>query len=244
MRRVAVRISSTIVRKMRTAPPTDRTSDAGSLLFGKTRGRLLAWLYARPDERFYLRQLVALTGVALGAVQRELQLLTRAELVIRQVEGRQVYFQANQAAPIFPELQRLLVKTFGAAAVISGALAPVRESIEVAFLYGSAAKGTMTSQSDIDLLVVGRVSLTDVVVTLAAAQRQLGREVNPSVYPPAEFRKKLRAGHHFLTSVLREPKMYVAGTEHDLDRLAEVRLADAASDQPRRDRRPPRRGRA
>ena len=212
-------------------------SSPGTLLFGKARGRLLAWLYARPDERFYLRQLVALTGVAQGAVQREVQLLTAAGLLTRRVEGRQVYYQANRASPIFPEMQRILLKTFGAADVMRRALAAIADLIEIAFIHGSVAKGTADAGSDIDLLVVGRISFSHLVTTLAPAQRELGREINPTVYPREEFRKKLRAGHHFVNSVLRDPKIFIMGTEHDLGRLAEVRLADAAPNQRTRNRR-------
>lgn len=46
-------------------------------------------------------------GGAVGAVQRELELLTGSGLVRREVRGKQVYFQANQKAAIFPELQGL-----------------------------------------------------------------------------------------------------------------------------------------
>jgi predicted nucleotidyltransferase len=206
-------------------------------LFGKSRGRLLAWLYARPDERFYLRQLVALTGVAQGAVQREVQLLTAAGLLTRHVEGRQVYYEANRASPIFSDLQRILLKTFGAADVIRRALAAIGDAIEVAFIYGSVARGTAGAGSDIDLLVIGRVSFSQLVTTLAPAQRELGREINPAVYPREELRKKLRTGHHFLSSLLRDPKIFIMGTEHDLGRLAEVRLVDASPNQRARDRR-------
>jgi predicted nucleotidyltransferase len=199
-------------------------------LFGKSRGRLLAWLYARPDERFYLRQLVALTGVAQGAVQREVQLLTAAGLLTRHVEGRQVYYEANRASPIFSDLQRILLKTFGAADVIRRALAAIGDAIEVAFIYGSVARGTAGAGSDIDLLVIGRVSFSQLVTTLAPAQRELGREINPAVYPR-------EAGHHFLSSLLRDPKIFIVGTEHDLGRLAEVRLVDASPNERARDRR-------
>src|SRR5216683_6694336 len=90
----------------------------GAVLFGKTRGLLLAWLYGHPDQRFYLRHLVRETGAAQGAAQRELRLLTEAGLVTRSVEGRQVYFQANRESPVYFELKQLLLKTVGAAEVI------------------------------------------------------------------------------------------------------------------------------
>jgi DNA-binding transcriptional ArsR family regulator len=216
---------------MRTVSKPAISSAVGALLFGKARGRLLAWLYAHPDQRFYLRQLVALTGVAQGSVQREVLLLTGAGLLTRHVEGRQVYYQANRASSIFADLQRILLKTFGAAEVIRHALAAIEDRIEIGFIYGSMAKGTAGAGSDIDLLVVGQVSFSEVVTALAPAQRELGREINPTVYPQEELRKKVRVGHHFLSSVLREPKIFVMGTEHDLGRLAKVRLADRSPNQ-------------
>lgn len=86
-------------------------ADAATVLFGSTRRRILGWLLGHPDEAFYLRQIVRNTGAALGAAQRELEQLTGAGLLLRTVQGRQVYFQANRSAPIFPELQGLFAKT-------------------------------------------------------------------------------------------------------------------------------------
>jgi predicted nucleotidyltransferase len=235
----------TIVREMSTeGAARSYSADPGALLFGRTRGHLLSRLYGNPDGRFYLRQLVRETGAAQGGVQRELQLLTNAGLVTRTVEGRQVYFQANQNSPVFPELQKLLFKTIGATGVIGDALTSVGDAIEVAFIYGSAAKGTMRSGSDIDLLVVGHASFRDIATALGQAQHLLHREINPTVYPVEEFRKKIRTGHHFLTSVMREPKVFIIGNEDVVDRLAEKRMVDTTQNERSRNRRSSRRRRS
>lgn len=107
----------TIVRVLDTVVPVLGTTvaapvlDPAAVLFGATRRRVLGWLLGHPDEAYYLRELVRQTGAAVGAVQRELQQLTAAGLVHRDVRGKQVYFQANRDAAIFPELQRLFAKT-------------------------------------------------------------------------------------------------------------------------------------
>ena len=95
------------------ATPPAEFADAATVLFGTTRRRILGWLLGHPDESFYLRQIVRNSGAALGAAQRELEQLTGAGLLLRSVQGRQVYFQANRAAPIFPELQGMFAKTEG-----------------------------------------------------------------------------------------------------------------------------------
>jgi predicted nucleotidyltransferase len=206
-----------------------KQGDLAAALFGKTRREVLALLFSRADESFYLREVVRRAAVGSGAVQRELQRLADVGIVVRRVRGRQVYYQANRQCPVFPELQGLLVKTAGVTDVLRVALAGLVDRIRVAFLYGSMAKGTARSDSDVDVLVVGDATFAEVVSALSSAQERLGRDVNPSVYPRGEFSRKLAQGHHFLSSVLREPKVFLLGDEHELARLAKGRMARRAS---------------
>jgi predicted nucleotidyltransferase len=196
--------------------PHDRI---GEVLFGRTRRAVLALLYGHADEEFYLREIIRAAGAGQGAMQRELGLLVGAGLVLRRAHGRQVYFRANPENPIYKELRGLLLKTAGVADVLREALAPLAASISVAFVYGSVARGEERRASDVDLLVVGDASFAALAQALAPAQRRLGREVNPTVFTPAEFRQKLTAGHHFLRSVTEREKLFLFGNEHDLRRL-------------------------
>jgi predicted nucleotidyltransferase len=190
-------------------------------LFGKTRQTLLALLYGRADREHLQENLIELAGLGRGTVQRELDFLARAGVVRRTVRGRQVYFQANPDCPIYAELRGLVVKTAGVADELRVALAPVAARIRVAFIYGSMAKGTERRASDVDVMVIGDVSFEEASEALAGVQRTIGREVNPSVYAPADFRSKLAARHHFLRTVVRSEKIFLIGDEHELDRLAE-----------------------
>jgi len=213
-------------------------SDAATVLFGGTRRRVLGWLLGHADEAYYLRQIARLTGAGLGAVQRELEQLTAAGLVQRTARGRQVYFQANRDAPVFPELRSIFAKTVGLADVLREALAPLADRGLVAFIFGSAARGELRAASDIDLVVVGEIEFATVVGALAQAHERLGRDVNPSVYPPAEFRDKLARKHHFLTSIMREPRVFIIGGDDELVGLGAKRLGREAPDEPSRDPRP------
>jgi predicted nucleotidyltransferase len=191
------------------------------LLFGSVRREVLALLLGHPDERFYFRELLRAVGGGSGAVQRELKQLVDAGLAIREADGNQVYFSANREAQIFPELQAIIEKTAGAADVLRSALATFvsKGRIELALIYGSVAAGKQSSTSDVDLLVVGNVSLADLVPALRHAEARLRREVSVSVYPATEFRKKVKQGA-FLKRVLKGPKLLVAGDERELERLA------------------------
>ena len=203
-----------------------RTSEPSSVLFGKTRRRVLGLLFGHPEQTYYLRQIVRLTGSAQGAVQQELAKLTRAGLLRRTAQGRTVHFQANRDSPIFPELQTLLLKTAGLVDVIREALAPLEDRIRAAFVFGSAARGELRNESDVDLFVVGDVSFDAVAHALGPAQERLGRDVNPTVYPPAEFRRTVEDRHHFVPNVLREPRLDVIGGSDELEGLGAQRLGN------------------
>jgi len=203
------------------------TDEIASSLFGRTRRNILALLFGRPDEAFYLRQLARETGAGVGAVQRELAGLTRAGLITRTPRGIQVFFQADRSSPVFSEIKSLMEKTTGLADVVRSALAELdaRGLVAFAFLYGSVATGTHGPSSDVDLMIIGDTKLLELIPAVREAQDRLGREINPSVYPVAELQDRLKARDHFISRVLERPKIMLIGTENELERLAGESLA-------------------
>jgi predicted nucleotidyltransferase len=200
--------------------------DLGSTLFGKTRRAVLALTYGRPEESFHLRRIARFAATGQGVLQRELQQLTAVGLLTRRVSGRQTYYQADRACPIFEELRSVVTKTAGLSDVLRDALVPLGERVTVAFVFGSFAQGTQRAGSDVDVLVVGQVTFGELTEALAPVQERLSREVNPTVYPRREFQEKVRARQHFVTRVLASPKLFLVGNERELEQLAQERLAD------------------
>jgi len=186
-------------------------------LFGRARREILALLFGHPDESFYLRQIARLAKTGQGAAQRELKRMADAGLLQRETRGRQVYFQAQPRCPVFRELRSLFSKTAGACEILRDALRPLAGRIRAAFLFGSVARGGQRRGSDVDVLVVGDATFGEVVSALRPAQEKLRREVNPVVYPPAEFRSKRAQGHPFLAEVLGGEKIFLIGDERELE---------------------------
>ena len=199
-------------------------------LFGKIRSQILALLLTHPDEPYYLREVARRIAASPGTVQRELEWLTQLGLLRKTIRGPHTYYQADASHPLFPELQRLMVKTAGAGDIIRRALLPSQTDIRVAFLYGSFASGEIRGRSDIDLLIIGNVSFSRIAEALSSAQQELGREINPAVYSEEEFAAKLAQKHHFLTSVMLGPKIFVLGTLDELTRLASTGMDRSAPD--------------
>ncbi len=187
-----------------------------SQLLGSTRAAVLGTLYLHPETALHVRELARVTGASPGSLHRELRALAELGLLERGEAGRQVYYRANRACPVFEELAGLLRKTSGLADVLREALAPLAASIVAAFVYGSVAAGREGPRSDVDVMVLGRAGFAEVVGALAPVQEVLRREVNPTVLSPAEFAKRRKASDGFVATLLREPKIWLIGDEHEL----------------------------
>lgn len=188
------------------------------LLFGTYRQRVLSLLLLHPDSSYYVRELARLTGTSAGTLHKELTRLAQAGLLLRQEQGNQVRYQANQACPVFPELAGLFRKTSGLVDVLADALRSLAD-ISLAFVFGSMARGDEQPGSDVDLMVIGSPAFGDVVKALYPAQEILQREINPVIYSPQEAVGRIAAGDSFIRELLAKPKLWVIGTEHDLGKL-------------------------
>ena len=186
------------------------------LLFSSYRRQVLGLLLLRPDDSLYVRQIARLTGVPAGSLHRELAALESAGLLLREPFGNQVRYRANRANPIYAELAEIFRKTSGLADLIRDALAPLADRISTAFVFGSIARETAAANSDVDVCVLGDVTLVQVVGALAPLHERLGRVVNPVVMTLAEFRKQLKTGDRFIRRLASEPKLFVIGNADDL----------------------------
>lgn len=201
-----------------TTPPPNPPAATGiaDALFTGTQQRVLALMFGQPGRSFFTKELIDLAGVGSGAVQRELARLQHSGLVTRTTIGNRKHYQANADAPIFAELCGIARKILGPAAVLRDALAPLANALPLALVYGSVASGHDTARSDIDVLLVSdTLTLEQVYEALAPAEQQLGRPVSPTLYTPAEFRRRLAQGNPFLLKLLAGDTMPLMGDKDE-----------------------------
>lgn len=184
-----------------------------SALFSQTQQRVLSLLFGQPDRAFGTVELIRLAGSGSGAVQREVARLVAAGLVTSMSAGRQKSYRANHASPIFAELRGIVQKTAGVPEILREALGEL-SGVSFAVLYGSVAKGSDKTTSDIDVLVVSdSLALEELYLGLEPAERRLGRRVSPTLYTSSEYRKRRREKHAFLTKVLSGAHEVLVGNE-------------------------------
>ena len=189
-------------------------------LFPGTKRKILALFFLNSDQEYYFSEVVRLTKTRQGVVQRELKSLTEAGLLKSEKRGRQKYYSANKANPIYVDLRNIVFKTFGAIGQIQKVLEPLKEKIKLAFIYGSFARGEETSKSDIDLFAVTSLRLDQLISLISDLEESLSREINPYLITERELKRKLQSNNHFIKSVLDSDKEFITGTEDDLRELA------------------------
>lgn len=198
------------------------------LLFGGTRQRVLAVLLLRPDASFHLRELARVTDSHAGTLGRELDKLTEAGLLLRAQHGNQMHYRANTGNLLFDDLASMFRKTHGVVPALREALDPLVDRIVLAWVFGSIALGRETDHSDIDLLVLGDVGFADLVQAVHPVEAELRREVNPVLYSPGEFVRRVQAGEAFAQELLEKPKLFVMGDRDDVAKFVGVPAATGA----------------
>jgi predicted nucleotidyltransferase len=70
----------------------------------------------------------------------------------------------------FAVLVEIFAKTVGVFEVLGSALEKLSAEISVAFVYGSLPRQEESAESDVDLMIVGSVSLDDVLTQMPAVE--------------------------------------------------------------------------
>jgi hypothetical protein len=68
-------------------------------------------------------------------------------------------------------------------------------------------------------MVVGSVSLDELLEQLSPLERVLRRPVNPAVYSEKELREKLQRNNYFLKSIQKGKNLFLIGDEHEFRQL-------------------------
>jgi predicted nucleotidyltransferase len=189
-------------------------------LFSKTRRELLAATFGQPARWWYLSELAKHLSTTPSSLQRELESLVSSGILRQRRDGKRTYFQAEKELPIFDELRTIFMKTLGVADALKSDLAKFGDRIRCSFIYGSVARHEEHALSDVDLIVIGSVRLSDLSPALRILEKRFKREFNVKCYSPEEFRKKVEERNHFVLNILKKEKIFLQGDKNALESLA------------------------
>ena len=184
------------------------------ILSSRVRSEIFRLLFGLSDKELHVREIERRTGLSIATVRQELKKLLQMELLLARRDGNRLYYRGNKEHPLFPDIQSMVLKTVGIVEPLKEVLD--KESVNIAFIFGSVANNREGAASDLDLMVIGTVGLRTVSGWLSGISEKIGREINPHVLSLKEYKKRKRAREHFLNRVMESAKIFIKGSEDDL----------------------------
>ena len=192
------------------------------LFTSRVRVRLLTLFITHPSESFYIRQITRITGETYNNIRQELQNLAALGFIQEERQANALYYKVNTEHFLFPEIKILILKTEAVGDRLREALSTLG-NIQVAFLYGSTAKGTDFPSSDIDLMVIGEVNLDVLDKMINTIEEEIGRTVNYTLFSAKEWQNRVKQRNSFVKDVFIHKKIFLLGDINDLSAIGKGR---------------------
>lgn len=181
------------------------------LFTSRARVKVLETFLLNKNKEFHTRDLARRTCISPPYVMKELHNLKDLGILVEKREGNMVFYTINKSSSIVEDLKRMFLKTESVGKELFAVLDKDREKIKYALIYGSFAKGTEVTSSDIDLLVIGEVRENNILESVMKAQSRIGREINYIVWTEKAFLEKAGQKIALLREVSRTPVIMIIG---------------------------------
>ena len=151
--------------------------------------RILAELLLSPNE-FTMSELARTTGAPLPTIQREIERLDLAGIVISRKVGRTRLVKADEEYPLYDPLAKIIAATHGPATLITKTFSPLT-GVDKILIFGSWAarmagvKGPFPR--DVDVMLIGDVNRLDAYDAAGGLAKRIGREINVMIVSPQRW---------------------------------------------------------
>ena len=193
------------------------------ILSSRTRAEIFKLLFGIKEEELHIREIARRTKLNDRTIRQELNKLLKLDLVFSRKDSNRVYYRANKTNPLYPDIHSLVLKSAGLRDVLWDALND--KSIKIAFVFGSISEGRETSESDVDLFVIGSMGMRKISTLLSGTTDKIRREINTHVMSEDEIKKRYVSKDHFINNVIKSKKLFIIGNEDDLKAVVGKRLA-------------------
>ncbi|MFA4818113.1 MAG: nucleotidyltransferase domain-containing protein [Parcubacteria group bacterium] len=162
--------------------------------------KVLAYFLLNYEAEMYLNEMADKFAVNRGNLSRKLTEWEKEGILVKNKKGNLSLYKINKKYPLLREIKKIVQKTFGLEKSLKQALKKM-EGIKMAVIFGSYAQDKLSSESDIDLLLVGSHNFLEVQKKIAKLQKQFDREINVVDMGEKEFKKKKNS--EFIKNILK-----------------------------------------
>jgi predicted nucleotidyltransferase len=169
------------------------------------------------SDNLHLREIARQAKVSSFEAKRELDSLVQIGVLSKSKKGIMSFYTQNPNCSFLSELKGLYIKTEGSIPMLKKELKKFKQ-INYAFIYGSFANKTFNQQSDIDLFIIADIDAQFIAQSCFNVQKKTLQEINYILWNPNDFKKKIREGGAFISSILKKEKIFLIGDVHDFER--------------------------
>lgn len=167
------------------------------LFISQTRLKLINTLFYRPSEIFYVRQLVRLVDEEINSVRRELDNLLKAGIVSSEPRGNRLYYCADKQSSLFSNLLLIANQSSGLGLKLQNKNETLG-NIKMVFYNYKFMTGEKRITDDIDLIIIGDVSLREIEGFIKQEESVRGYEINYMVMGKGEFKLRRQKRDQFI----------------------------------------------
>lgn len=191
-------------------------ADLNDIITSKVRIEILELLFANPTEMYHVRGIVREINEEINAVRRELTKLESAGIIKKEARGNRVYYWVREDYPMYGDLISMVARTKGLGAAIVANKGKIGKPLYVMFSGRFARHKKRKKEDDVDILVVGDITLPELAALIRAEESRRKAEINYTVMARDElvFRKQRR--DPFLQGILSMSRVMIIGDEDDL----------------------------
>lgn len=191
------------------------TNNMKTLFSSRTKAKLIRLFFQNPNQRHHMREAERLVKERINSVRGALLSLVSQGVLNRERIGKKVFFRTNPDYIFYDELLRMVAKETG----LGGRIIKERlrlGKIKVAFLTASYYQFWPRRDNELDLFIVGNVSLAEVAKLAKEEGEGLGIEINYSVMTPDELTFRRKNKDPFLVEILQKSRLMLIGKEDTL----------------------------
>lgn len=188
------------------------------IFVSQTRLKLINALFYRPSDIFYVRQLVRLIDEEINSVRRELDNLKKSGIVASEWRGNRLYYWADKQSPLFSNLMSIANQSSGLGLKLQNKNETLG-TIKLVFYNYKFMTDEKRSPDDIDLIIVGDVSLREIDSFIKQEESIRGHEINYMVMGKGEFKLRRQKRDQFIVDFFLSNPVAIIGSSQEISNL-------------------------
>ncbi len=164
------------------------------------------------SKETHIREISNQLKISSSAVKREIDNLESVGVIEK--EGNKI--KLNRKNNIVDELKSIFVKTDYIVYSLEDLLKK-NKKIEFALVFGSFSRGDYHTESDIDVLIIGNVKLSETFKLFKPLEEETGREINPVVWSIKSIQKK--KDNRLMNEIFAGKVIMIKGEEDELRKI-------------------------